>query len=90
MADPAIHRIYHYSGCGTCLKALAWIRERRTPFEAIDITTSPPSLDLLSEAHRQLGGLGRLYQHQWPELSGPGGRLGEGDGHGHRPGGAGR
>jgi arsenate reductase len=61
MADPAVHRIYHYPGCGTCRKALAWMRQRQSPFEAIDITTSPPSLDLLSEAHRQLGGFGRLF-----------------------------
>ena len=61
MADPAVHRIYHYPGCSTCRKALAWMRERQTPFEAIAITTSPPSLQLLSEAHGQLGGFGRLF-----------------------------
>jgi arsenate reductase len=61
MADPAVHRIYHYAGCATCRKALAWMRERQSPFEAIDIITSPPSLDLLSEAHGQLGGFGRLF-----------------------------
>lgn len=61
MADPAVHRIYHYAGCSTCRKALAWMRERQSRFEAIDITTNPPSLQLLSEAYAQLGGFGRLF-----------------------------
>lgn len=53
--------IYQYAGCGTCRKALAWLRERQIPFEAIDITTSPPSLAQLAAAHDQLGGFGRLF-----------------------------
>ncbi|MEA5415658.1 Spx/MgsR family RNA polymerase-binding regulatory protein [Synechococcus sp. BA-132 BA5] len=61
MADPAVHRIYHYPGCSTCRKALAWMLERQCSFEAIDITTNPPSLQLLREAHDQLGGFGRLF-----------------------------
>ncbi|MCP9832909.1 MULTISPECIES: Spx/MgsR family RNA polymerase-binding regulatory protein [unclassified Cyanobium] len=61
MADPAVHRLFQYASCSTCRKALAWMRDRQIPFEAIDITTSPPSLELLSEAHGQLGGFGRLF-----------------------------
>ena len=61
MPGQAVHRIHHYAGCSTCRKALAWMRERELPFEAIDITTHPPSLELLSEAHGQLGGFGRLF-----------------------------
>lgn len=66
MADQAVHRVFQYAGCSTCRKALAWLRERPTAFEptvfeAIDITTSPPSLELLREAHAQLGGFGRLF-----------------------------
>jgi arsenate reductase len=61
MADQAVHRLFHYPGCSTCRKALAWMRERQIRFEAIDITTNPPSLQLLSEAHGQLGGFGRLF-----------------------------
>jgi arsenate reductase len=53
--------LYQYAGCGTCRKALAWLRERAIPFEAVDITTSPPSLELLAAAHDQLGGFGRLF-----------------------------
>jgi arsenate reductase (glutaredoxin) len=53
--------LYQYAGCGTCRKALAWLRERAIPFEAIDITASPPPLQLLAAAHDQLGGFGRLF-----------------------------
>lgn len=60
-SSEVIHRIFHYPACGTCRQALAWLRERRIDFEAIDITTNPPSLALLREAHEQLGGLGRLF-----------------------------
>ncbi len=59
--DQAALLIYQYAGCGTCRKAQAWLRERRIPFDAIDITTNPPSLDLLAAAHDQLGGFGRLF-----------------------------
>ena len=62
MADDQVGLVlYQYAGCGTCRKALAWLRERQIPFNAIDITTSPPSLDLLAAAHEQLGGFGRLF-----------------------------
>ena len=56
----ARHLLYQYPGCGTCRKALAWLRERQIPFDTIDITTSPPPLELLAAAHDQLGGFGRL------------------------------
>jgi arsenate reductase len=61
VADPAVHRLYQYPRCGTCRKALAWLKERGIPFESIDITTSPPSEDLLRQALDQLGGRGRLF-----------------------------
>ncbi|MBD2549044.1 Spx/MgsR family RNA polymerase-binding regulatory protein [Microcystis elabens FACHB-917] len=57
----ARHLLYQYPGCGTCRKALAWLRERQIPFDTIDITTSPPPLELLAAAHDQLGGFGRLF-----------------------------
>jgi arsenate reductase len=61
MAGQTAHRVYLHTGCSTCRKAVAWLRERAIAFEAIDITTSPPSLALLTEAHGQLGGRGRLF-----------------------------
>ena len=59
--DRARLLLYQYPGCGTCRKALAWLRERQIPFDTIDITTSPPPLELLATAHDQLGGFGRLF-----------------------------
>jgi arsenate reductase len=59
--DRARLLLYQYPGCGTCRKALAWLRERQIPFDTIDITTSPPPLELLAAAHDQLGGFGRLF-----------------------------
>ncbi|MEA5392043.1 Spx/MgsR family RNA polymerase-binding regulatory protein [Cyanobium gracile UHCC 0139] len=59
--DQAELVVYQYAGCGTCRKALAWLRERQIPFNLIDITTRPPSVALLAEAHQQLGGFGRLF-----------------------------
>jgi arsenate reductase len=61
MAEPAVLRIYLYARCGTCRKAVAWLEARRIPYEAIDITTSPPPPDLLLEALRQLGDRNRLF-----------------------------
>lgn len=61
MDEQARHRVYLYAGCGTCRKAVAWLRERSIPFESIDITTSPPSLELLGQALNQLGNRGRLF-----------------------------
>jgi arsenate reductase len=61
MAPQARHRLYLYAGCSTCRKALAWLREREIPFEAVDITTDPPSLALLGDALQQLGARNRLF-----------------------------
>ncbi|KEF43225.1 MAG: ArsC family transcriptional regulator [Cyanobium sp. CACIAM 14] len=61
MAAEAPHRLYHYAACGTCRKAIAWLRERAIPFEAIDITTTPPPMGLLRQAQEQLGGRTRLF-----------------------------
>ncbi len=60
-ADRARLVVYQYASCGTCRKALAWLKHRQIPFDAVDITTSPPSAGLLAAAHDQLGGFGRLF-----------------------------
>ena len=54
------HRFYGYGPCGTCRKALAWLKERSIAVEVIDITTTPPGPDELRQALRQLG-RGRLF-----------------------------
>lgn len=48
-------RFYGYRACGTCRKALTWLRERGLTVEEIDITTQPPSAAELAQAFAQLG-----------------------------------
>lgn len=47
--------MYTYPACGTCRKALAWLRERGLEVELRDITQQPPSPAELSAALGQLG-----------------------------------
>lgn len=35
--------VYHYPGCSTCKKALAWLRARGAAFRDIDLVARPPS-----------------------------------------------
>lgn len=35
--------VYHYPGCSTCKKALAWLKARALPFHAINLVAAPPS-----------------------------------------------
>ena len=48
-------RIYSYSKCTTCRKALKWLSDNNIDFELIDIINSPPTKELLMEAAKQLG-----------------------------------
>jgi|694.fasta_scaffold79804_5 arsenate reductase len=40
-------KVYHYPKCSTCKAALRFLSEQRLPFEAVDISETPPSLDEL-------------------------------------------
>jgi arsenate reductase len=51
----SIIRLYSYSGCSTCRKAIAWLREKGLQPEVIDITREPPSLEELGQGLTQLG-----------------------------------
>ncbi|MBN8541096.1 MAG: Spx/MgsR family RNA polymerase-binding regulatory protein [Deltaproteobacteria bacterium] len=42
-------KIYEYNGCSTCKKALRFLNERKTEFNAIPIVESPPSLEELRQ-----------------------------------------
>ena len=48
-------RVYCYSACSTCRRALAWLREQAIAIELIDITAQPPSLAELASGLAQLG-----------------------------------
>jgi arsenate reductase len=47
--------IYHYPGCSTCKKALAWLRASAIAFEPIDIVNQPPSRAVLERAAKLAG-----------------------------------
>jgi arsenate reductase len=54
-------RLYSYGPCGTCRKALAWLKEHGISAEVLDIAQTPPSRDDLEEALRQIGSRSRLF-----------------------------
>jgi arsenate reductase len=58
--QPTIARLYAYSGCSTCRKTLAWLREQGLQPEVIEITSQPPSQAELAQGLAQLG-RGRLF-----------------------------
>lgn len=37
-------KVYEYSGCSTCRKALKFLDGRKAPYEKVDITAQAPSL----------------------------------------------
>ncbi len=41
-------RIWHYAGCSTCKKALAWLDANGTRYEAVGIVEAPPSAKVLA------------------------------------------
>lgn len=47
--------VYHYPGCSTCKKALAWLRAKDVAFTAIDLVATPPSEATLQRAHKLCG-----------------------------------
>ena len=58
-------RVYAYSRCSTCRKALTWLAQQGLSagpdLELIEITTSPPSRESLAEALAVLGAIKRLF-----------------------------
>ena len=43
-------RLWSYSRCSTCRKALAWLEQRDFLLDVLDITEDPPSRELLEQA----------------------------------------
>ena len=48
-------RLYSYPACGTCRKALSWLKQRGLEVELLDITGQPPTPAELTAALQQLG-----------------------------------
>jgi arsenate reductase len=55
--SPAPLRVYSYSKCGTCRKALQWLDQQglSSGIELLDITSTPPSLKELQQALAEVG-----------------------------------
>jgi len=54
-------RIYTYSKCDTCWRALRFLRERNVPFEEIAIRETPPSKSELKAMATAYGDIRRLF-----------------------------
>lgn len=55
-------KVYCYSGCGTCRKALQFLESNGIAFESIPIREHPPSLAELRQVLRAYGGeIRRLF-----------------------------
>ena len=54
-------RVYTYGACSTCRRALKWLAERGVSAEVIDITVTPPDLELLRHALVGFGDRRRLF-----------------------------
>ncbi len=48
-------KIFSYSSCGTCIKAINWLKENNINYQLIDIINSPPSRQVFLDAVNQLG-----------------------------------
>ena len=47
-------KVYSYSRCSTCRKALAWLDTNNLAYEVVDITNAPPSKEELLRAFQRL------------------------------------
>ena len=48
-------KLFSYSSCATCRKAIKWLKSNDIIFELIDILNSPPSKEMLVLASKQYG-----------------------------------
>ncbi|GBF51424.1 glutaredoxin family protein [Leptospira ryugenii] len=54
-------KVYQYSGCGTCKKALQFLKQNQIDFESLPIRETPPSLTELKLALKKIGDLKKLF-----------------------------
>ena len=48
-------KLYSYSKCGTCRKAIKYLEAKKIKFEVIDITEKPPSKKVLKSVVKEKG-----------------------------------
>ncbi|TGN19884.1 Spx/MgsR family RNA polymerase-binding regulatory protein [Leptospira idonii] len=54
-------KVYEYSGCGTCKKALGFLKKNKIPFDSLPIRETPPSLAELKKAKQTIGDIKKLF-----------------------------
>jgi len=47
--------VYHYAGCGTCKKALAWLSARGLAVTKVDLVATPPTAETLKDLWARSG-----------------------------------
>ena len=47
-------KVYSYSRCSTCRRALVWLDANNLAYEVVDITKAPPSKEILLLAFKRL------------------------------------
>ena len=48
-------KLFSYSSCSTCRRAIKWLKNNDIAFELIDLLTSPPSKEMLISASELYG-----------------------------------
>ena len=48
-------KLFSYSSCSTCRRAIKWLKSNDITFELIDILKTPPSKEILISASEQYG-----------------------------------
>ena len=48
-------KLFSYSSCSTCRKAIKWLKTKDIVFELIDILNNPPTKEMLISASEQYG-----------------------------------
>lgn len=70
--------VFHYAGCSTCKKALAWLHAQHVAFDAVDLVATPPTAAALAgilavsgaEVRKLFNVTGLVYRGEgWAEKS---------------------
>lgn len=54
-------KIYTYKNCGSCKKAISWLKENSIPFEQVAIREVPPSIEELTQARQSFSTIRKLF-----------------------------
>ncbi len=54
-------KVYEYSGCSTCRKALGFLKKQGIAYESFPIRETPPSIAELKKAKQVIGDIRKLF-----------------------------